>query len=101
MAQRLSEADVKYMTYNLLPLLRHIGASQGGDAEELLGTLGPLLSAQTVTILQLLGFNFQKAIGEPLTNLVAAWISSAERRVTVSGGRASPEPGRPPGKRRS
>lgn len=37
MAQRLSEADLKYMTDNLLPLLRHIGASQGGDAEEFLG----------------------------------------------------------------
>ena len=99
-AQRLSEADVKYMTDNLLPVLRHIGALQSGDAEELLVTLGPLLSAQTFTILQLLGFNFQKAIGEPLTNLVGAWIGSVERRTTSPGGRPSPQPSGQPQRRK-
>jgi hypothetical protein len=38
--------------------------------------LTPLLSAETVTILQLLGFNFRRAIGEPLTELVASLIST-------------------------
>ncbi len=99
-AQRLSEADVRYMTDNLLPVLRHIGALQSGDAEELLVTLGPLLSAQTFTILQLLGFNFQKAIGEPLTNLVGAWIGSVERRTTSPGGRPSPQPSAQPQRRK-
>ena len=34
----------------------------------------PLLSAKTVTVLQLLGFNFKRAIGEPLTELVSRAI---------------------------
>lgn len=36
----------------------------------------PLLSVETVTVLQLLGFNFRKAIGEPLTEFVAKLILS-------------------------
>ena len=35
-----------------------------------------LLSKETLKIMQILGFNFKKAIGEPLTELVAALIYS-------------------------
>jgi hypothetical protein len=46
------------------------------SAEEALSAIGTILSIETLTILQLVGFNFRKAIGEPLTDLVAALISS-------------------------
>ncbi|WP_458352411.1 hypothetical protein [Peribacillus frigoritolerans] len=36
----------------------------------------PILSKETLNILQLLGFNFKQAIGEPLTQLVSATIAS-------------------------
>ena len=35
-----------------------------------------LLSVETLTIMQLLGFNYKKAIGEPLTNLLKRVIES-------------------------
>jgi hypothetical protein len=41
----------------------------------------PLLSVETLTVLQLLGFNFKQAIGEPLTELVAGLIAAKARGV--------------------
>lgn len=40
--------------------------------------LSPLISKETLTILQLLGFNFRKAIGEPLTVLLQKLILSKQ-----------------------
>ena len=39
-------------------------------------SLRPLLSKETFNILQLLGFNYKKAIGEPLTELINGLITS-------------------------
>jgi hypothetical protein len=36
----------------------------------------PMLSAEMLKVLQLVGFNFKKAIGEPLTLLVAKLITA-------------------------
>lgn len=76
-AQRLSEEDLTYVTENLLPLLEQLGAASGssssGDMSEV---IGPLLSHETLTILQLLGFNFREGIGTPLTGLVSSYIES-------------------------
>lgn len=36
--------------------------------------LSPLVSKETLTIFQLLGFNFKRAIGEPLTELIQQMI---------------------------
>ena len=43
-------------------------------ARELLDALKSLVSVETVTIMQLVGFNFRRAIGEPLTTLVERLI---------------------------
>lgn len=78
-AQRLSSGDVKYITDTVVPLIEKLsGVSQGGDSDnsQLIETLKPLLSIETVNVLQLLGFNFRKAIGEPLTELVERAILS-------------------------
>ncbi|MED3720284.1 hypothetical protein P4532_05985, partial [Geobacillus stearothermophilus] len=45
-------------------------------ARQALEILKPLLSKETFNILQLLGFNFKRAIGEPLTQLLNAIITS-------------------------
>ncbi len=82
-SQRISESDVEYLTDNLVPILTELAESatteQQGDAastQRMIDTLTPILSIETVTILQLIGFNFKKAVGEPLTDLVAKLISS-------------------------
>jgi DNA polymerase I-like protein with 3'-5' exonuclease and polymerase domains len=78
--QRIAKSDVEYMTGNLIPILRDLAAAGNeGDASEIdsmLEALKSLLSVETINILQLVGFNFKRAIGEPLTQLVARLISS-------------------------
>lgn len=82
-AQMISDEDVEYITSQLVPKLKEFvamtsAAQADGDAaaQAMIDVLTPLLSVETLTILQLLGFNFKRAIGEPLTNLVAAAINA-------------------------
>ena len=79
-AQRLSASDVHYITSNIIPVLETLAESAAEDEDaadsvrELMDVLKPVLSVETVTVLQLVGFNFRKAIGEPLTELVSRII---------------------------
>jgi hypothetical protein len=82
-AQMISAEDVEYITSQLIPTLKDFLArtstAQGGDADSaraVIDALSPVLSVETLTILQLLGFNFKRAIGEPLTRLVAQMIGA-------------------------
>jgi hypothetical protein len=82
-AQRISESDIKYISTKFVPLLRKFAesaaASEGQDvteAQQIIDFIQPLLSVEMVTVLQLLGFNFRKAVGEPLTELVSRLILS-------------------------
>jgi len=79
-AQRISTDDVAYITSSVLPVIKKLAESgaAGGSAqvEEMMKLLEPVLSVETVTVLQLLGFNFRKAIGQPLTDLVGRAILS-------------------------
>lgn len=72
-SQRITEKDIKYITDNLLPILnKFIPDDKKTDFEQ----VKSLLSVETLTIMQLLGFNYKKAIGEPLTNLLKRVIES-------------------------
>lgn len=79
-AQRISEAEISYITQSIIPIVKTLmSASDDVDsdsAEEMIALLEPVLSVETITVLQLLGFNFKKAIGEPLTDLVSQFIAS-------------------------
>ncbi len=46
------------------------------EVKSLLEILKPILSTETLKILQLLGFDFKAAVGEPLTELVRSAILS-------------------------
>lgn len=72
-AQRLSAGDVEYITKKVLPVVESLLEASGQEAGQL-DQFKPLLSAETVNVLQLLGFNFRRAIGEPLTELVSKKI---------------------------
>jgi tape measure domain-containing protein len=93
-SQQISDEDISYVTEHLVPIVEHLAKSAGNkqgavgelaksggsegsaDTEQMLERLKPLLSAQTVKILQLIGFNFKRALGEPLTELIAKLIAS-------------------------
>lgn len=72
-SQRLASGDVKYIAESVVPLLEKMAESTGGlESEKFkksLEAVKPLLSVETANVLQLLGFNFRRAIGEPLTKL--------------------------------
>jgi hypothetical protein len=78
--QRIARSDVEYITEHLIPIIREFAAASDTDDESevdsKLEALKALLSVETINILQLVGFNFKKAIGEPLTQLVSQLISS-------------------------
>ncbi|MFT4187990.1 MAG: hypothetical protein QM621_05360 [Aeromicrobium sp.] len=69
-AQRISPEDIEYITKTVVPLIKKFASINGEDQTDLIETVSSLISAETVNVLQILGFNFRKAIGEPLTSLV-------------------------------
>ncbi|HTZ44551.1 MAG TPA: hypothetical protein VMB79_11880 [Jatrophihabitans sp.] len=80
-AQRLSAADVEYVTSNVIPVISKLAANADADhqvtsPEQFIDVIKPILSVETITILQLLGFNFKIAIGEPLTELLRSLIQA-------------------------
>lgn len=76
-AQRISEEDITYITQSIVPIIKKLAAVGGdGEIDQMIDLLIPILSVETITVLQLLGFNFKKAIGEPLTDLVSQLIGS-------------------------
>jgi hypothetical protein len=78
--QKISDDDINYITDKIVPLLEqfldNIEGEETVKAKQALEILKPLLSKETFNILQLLGFNFKRAIGEPLTQLLSAIITS-------------------------
>lgn len=82
-SQRLAPGDVKYIADTVVPLIESLAETSGTQGAELskqIEALKPLLSVETANVLQILGFNFRKAIGEPLTQLLEhAILSRVER----------------------
>lgn len=77
-AQRISDEDINYITTNLVPVIEHLAqaSSDPGDksAQETLDLIKPMLSTEVLKVLQVLGFNFRQAVGEPLTILLREYI---------------------------
>jgi hypothetical protein len=100
-AQRLTSDQIRYISENLVPILEQLAESttpQAEGAAAALGVLRTLLSEETVTVLQLVGFNFRVAIGEPLTALVSSYISA--RAARGGPGLSAARPNANPGRRR-
>ncbi len=83
-AQKISQKDIEYITNSFIPVLKKLieqasndeNSAAAANIEKALDGLTPLLSVETLTVLQLLGFNFKQAIGEPLTLLLQKFITS-------------------------
>lgn len=86
--QKISEKDINYITENIVPIVSDFFESDLVSSDEninkdeinqIIDVLKPLLSIETFTILQLLGFNFREAIGIPLTKLVNKSIDKEDK----------------------
>ena len=71
-AQRLSPENVQYIIGSVVPVLNRLVAESGDEdsVQKMMDLLEPVLSVETLTVLQLVGFNFKRAIGEPLTEVL-------------------------------
>lgn len=86
-SQQISDSDIRQVVETVLPILRNIsaqGSEDPGKADAAMVTLQPLLSQDTLKILQILGFNYREAIGEPLTQVVRSYVCSLEKRPSSS-----------------
>ncbi len=81
-AQQLTPGDVQYITDTVVPLLEQLAdgmenPDEGAQFKKQIQTFKPLLSVETVNILQLLGFNFRQGIGAPLTQRLKVLIEGS------------------------
>ena len=77
--QKLSDNDIKFVGETVLPVIKDFASKSEGDNRGLLQSIEmmePLISQNTLQVLQILGFNFKKAIGEPFTELLSKKIQS-------------------------
>lgn len=75
-AQKITDTEIDYITQKLIPKLQELSSATGHNIDDVVRIFSPIISKETLTILQLLGFNFRKAIGEPLTILLEKLILS-------------------------
>lgn len=77
-AQTISDDEIIYITQKVIPILEELLSNSNEDTaqdiSDLIEVLKPLLSKETFNILQLLGFNFKQALGDPLTKLIRSSI---------------------------
>lgn len=89
-AQKLDEKDLDYIVNTVLPAFKDFTTrtTDMNDPEDRkkmeeylknIEALEPLLTVNTLTVLQTLGFNFRKGIGEPLTELTRNAISGKQK----------------------
>lgn len=72
-SQKITKKELEYITDNILPLLDKFIPQ---DQKETVEQISSLLSVETLAVMQLLGFNYKRAIGEPLTVLLQKTIES-------------------------
>lgn len=88
--QKLSEDDLSFISETVIPVaidfMEKVACSQSGDelsetrkTIESIKAFESLLSINTLNVLQLIGFNFKKAIGEPLTVLLENTINGKNK----------------------
>lgn len=73
-AQRITTEEITYITDKLIPAVEDLAGLGGDDSAEAIEPIKKLVSVEMLTVLQLVGFNFKAAIGEPLTQVVEGLI---------------------------
>lgn len=76
--QRITDDEIDYITKSIVPLLEKLlqqtNNDESGKIQEGIDMIKSVLSKETFNIMQIIGFNFKEAIGEPLTELLASFI---------------------------
>lgn len=80
-SQKISDEDITYITDTLVPLIEKFISGVEDEAERAknqayLDTIKSVISKEMITVMQLVGFNFKQAVGEPLTLLIRRLIES-------------------------
>ena len=79
-AQKITDKEIEYIADSIIPLLEKLikESNPGASAKVQNGIniIKPILSKETFNILQILGFNFKQAIGEPMTEFIGSLIRS-------------------------
>lgn len=78
--QKITQDEIDYISNSIIPLLEEFlkqsTQDDFGKIQDGINVIKPILSKEIFNIMQILGFNFKEAIGEPLTELLAAFIRS-------------------------
>ncbi|MCM0582143.1 hypothetical protein H9L19_06380 [Weissella diestrammenae] len=78
-AQKISDEDLTFIAETVVPTIEKL-LVDSDDMMDNLNKIKPLLSRSTFNVLQMIGFNFKKGIGEPLTNLLSDAISGIKEK---------------------
>lgn len=89
--QKITQEEIDYITNSIIPLLEELLKQSSQDdsrkIQDGINAIKPILSKEIFNIMQILGFNFKEAIGEPLTELLAAFIrtkiNTTERSLEI------------------
>lgn len=73
-AQRITVEEITYITDKLIPTVEDFAGLADENNAEAIEAIKKLVSVEMLTVLQLVGFNFKAAIGEPLTQVVEGLI---------------------------
>ena len=82
-AQRITQEQATALVGAVVPASKLMAGSSGSEGSKAIEPLLPLLTPDIITALQLLGFNFRKALGEPLTQLLADFLLSKGTRTAA------------------
>lgn len=99
-SQRISKDEIDYIVGTVIPLIEKFmgtdgagptdGADEDGahatDSSQQLEALKALISVETLTIMQLIGFNYKEAIGRPLTDIVQTYLLSQAGMLALPAG---------------
>jgi hypothetical protein len=83
-SQQINDDDIEHIVKTIIPLLELLGGQGGADSKQHVEVIHALLSKDTLKILQVLGFNYRRAIGEPLTQVVQSYVISLEKQADGS-----------------
>ena len=80
-SQKISDEDIAYITNTLVPLIEKLidgieDENERAKSQAYINTIKNIVSKEMITVLQLVGFNFKQAVGEPLTTLIKRVIES-------------------------
>ncbi|EGP5171809.1 TPA: hypothetical protein ACF5NP_000783 [Enterococcus faecium] len=87
-AQKLTTDDISYITNNIIPAFKDFASELSGEeSTKLLESLNPLekiVTIETLNVLQLIGFNFKRGLGQPLTEKLKKTIEGNQDQIELS-----------------